>query len=413
MNNKLISQISYYLFIVFLLVNFCGSSITAQSNSEYVDNPMSSLKAKIEVQTDKQIGKINPDIYGLFTEMCFYEFNGGIWAEMLKSRKFAEDDREGEYYGIVRPWDPIGRDEKTHFAHDNTVYYCGKQSQKIASENSVEHRSGIEQDELYFDKTKRYQVRLNLKQKDIQSSIRIALEGENGVYAQKEISLTKTEWNRFSFTLNPKQTDKNGKFTISFSGSGTLWVGSVSLMPDDNLSGFRKDVVKALKAMGQTNIRWPGGNMVSVYHWEDGIGDRDRRSSRFIRKLWEPNDVGIDEFIELCQLIGTKPYIALNAGDGTPEEAANLVEYCNGNLDTKYGKLRARNGHPKPYGVRLWGIGNEMFGNWQNGHVDEETYARRHLEIAKAILAVDKDIKIVATGGRYWKYPGWNQASVT
>ena len=410
MNKKLISWTTYYFFTAYLLVNFCGSSIIAQSNIEYGDKSVSSLKAKIEVQADKWIGKINPDIYGLFTEMCYYEFNGGMWAEMLKSRKFAGNDGEGEYYGVVRPWFPIGRNENTHFAHDNTTFYCGNQSQKILNENEKEHRCGIGQEKLFFEKAKKYQIRINLKQHDITVPVVISLEGDNNVYASKEINIAENEWLRYNFTLKPSETDRNGKITITFNSKGTLWIGSVSLMPDDNVSGYRRDVVEALQQMKPVNIRWPGGNMVSMYNWEDGIGDRDKRSPRFIRELWEPNDVSIDEFMELCRLIGTKPYIALNAGDGTPEEAANLVEYCNGNLDTKYGKLRAKNGHKNPYDVRLWGIGNEMFGNWQNGHVDEETYARRHLAIAKAILEVDKDIKIVATGGRYWKYPRWNQA---
>jgi alpha-N-arabinofuranosidase len=410
MKNKLISWTTYYFVIAYFLVNFCGSSITAQSNIEYGDKSVSLLKAKIEVQADKQIGKINPDIYGLFTEMCFYEFNGGMWAEMLKSRKFAEDDGEGEYYGVVRPWFPIGRNDKTHFAHDNTTFYCGNQSQKILNENEREHRCGIGQEQLFFEKSKKYQIRINLKQQDITGPVVISLEGENNVYASKEINIAESEWFRYNFTLKPSETDRNGKITITFTSKGTLWIGSVSLMPDDNVSGYRLDVVEALQQMRPANIRWPGGNMVSMYNWQDGIGDRDKRPPRFIRELWESNDVGIDEFMELCRSIKTKPYIALNSGDGTPEKAAALVQYCNGSLDTIYGKQRAENGHQEPYNVTLWGIGNEMFGNWQTGHVDEATYARRHLAFAKAILAVDKDIKIVATGGRYWKYPRWNQA---
>jgi len=154
------------------------------------------------------------------------------------------------------------------------------------------------------------------------------------------------------------------------------------------------------------------GRGLSEYHWTDAIGDRDKRPSRLIRGLWDPFDVGIDEFIRLCRLIDAEPYITVNAGDGTAEEAAALVEYCNGEfLTTKYGRLRVKKGHSRePYNVKLWGIGNEMFGNWQNGHVDEETYARRHVEFANAMLAVDKNIKIIASGGRYWKYPRWNQA---
>ena len=368
------------------------------------------LKAEIVVSTSEKVGRINPDIYGLFTEMCYYEFNEGMWAEMLKGRKFAGDDGWDERYGVVAHWHPIGRTQNTHFMHDNSIYYCGNQSQKIASWEKPNHKIGISQGNLFFEKGKIYEVRINVKQNEIQTPLVVALEGKKGVYANREIPLPDSNWNRFSFNLKSTQTDKNGKFTISFSGSGTLWLGSVSLMPEDNVSGFRKDVVEALRALHLPNIRWPGGNMVSIYRWEDGIGDRDKRPPRFIRELWETNDVGIDEFMELCRLTGAKPYVALNSGDGTAQEAANWVEYCNGSRNTKYGKLRAKNGHVEPYGVKLWGIGNEMFGNWQNGHVDEETYARRHLAFAKAMLAVDKDIKLVATGGRYWKYPRWNQA---
>jgi alpha-N-arabinofuranosidase len=114
--------------------------------------------------------------------------------------------------------------------------------------------------------------------------------------------------------------------------------------------------------------------------------------------------------MEFCRLVGAKPTVVVNSGDGTAQEAADYVQYCNGSTNTKYGKMRADNGHPEPYNVKIWGIGNEMFGNWQFGHVDEETYAKRHLEFAKAMLAVDKNIKLVASGGRYWKFPRWNQA---
>ena len=410
MNIKFISWTTYYLLTICFLLNFLRSSIKVQANIEYGDKSGSSLKAKIEVQADKQIGIINPDIYGLFMEMCFYEFNGGIWAELLKNRKFAGDDGEDELYGVIRPWFPIGYNEKTYFMHDNSIFYCGNQSQKIISENDKNQRCGIEQKGLYLEKGKNYQIRLNLMQENIQGAIDCTLEGNGGIYAKESIILPALDWNRVSFVLQPTQTDSNGTFTITFTGSGKLWLGTVSMMSEDHLFGFRADVVEALRVMGPTNIRWPGGNVVSVYHWEDGIGDKDKRPPRFNRMLWEPNDVGIDEFLKLCQLIGTEPYIAVNAGDGTAQEAANLVEYSNGESDSEYGKLRAKNGHTDPYNVQLWGIGNEMYGNWQNGHVDEETYARRHAKIAKAMRVVDKNIKIVATGGRPWKYPRWNQA---
>ena len=401
-----------------LIITLVVGAIDTEAFSVFgPSNPTETLEAEIAVSTSKKLGSISPDIYGLFMAMCRRAFDGGIWAEMLRSRKFAEDDGEpgGEYYGIVRPWFGIGRNEKTHFAHDNTIYYTGEQSQKIISEDTANRRTGIGQDKLYFEKQKAYHVRVNLKQQGVAGPATIALEGDNSIYVKKEVTVTGTDWQRFSFTLKPGCTDKNGRFTITFPGSGTLWVGSASLMPDDNVSGYRKDVLEAVKAIRPPNMRWPGGSNMACYYWQEAIADRDKRPMRFNRGFpregeWVSNDVGIDEFMELCRLTGAEPYLAVNYGGGTAREAANWVEYCNGSVDTKYGKIRAENGHPEPYNVRLWGIGNEIFGNWEMGHVEEETYAIKYVEFAKAMRSVDKDIKLVACGGRYWKYPRWNQA---
>jgi len=399
-----------------VLFGACILAILCLQGQILAEAGSAAMQGEITVSTSEKIGEINPDIYGLFAADCYHEFNGGLWAEMLRSRKFAEDDREDDEngYGVVKYWFAIGRNEKTHFAHDSTIFYCGARSQKILNENGSQHKIGIGQKELCLDSSKNYQVRLNLKQKDIKSPVIIALEGEKTVYAQKEITVSDKDWSRHSFTLKPSQSDKNGKFTVTFTGPGTLWVGTASLMPYDNASGFRKDVIEAFKAIHPPNIRGLGGNNISCYRWQDGIGDPDKRPPRFDKAFpdddqWISNDVGTDEFIELCRLVGAQPLVVVNSGDGSAQEAADYVQYCNGSTKTKYGKLRAENGHPEPYNIKIWGIGNEMNGNWQIGHVDEETYAARHLEFAKAMLAVDKNIKIVAVGGRYWKFPRWNQ----
>src|SRR5882672_6512748 len=134
-------------------------------------------------------------------------------------------------------------------------------------------------------------------------------------------------------------------------------------------SGFRKDVIEASKQLGVSILRWPGGNFVSGYHWQDGIGSRERRPRR-MNLAWfseESNRFGTDEFIQYCRTIDTEPYLCVNMGSGTMDEAQAWVEYCNGTGDTYYANLRRQNGREQPYNVKYWCLGNEMYGEWQIG----------------------------------------------
>ena len=182
-------------------------------------------------------------------------------------------------------------------------------------------------------------------------------------------------------------------------------------MPANNVFGMRKDVVNMTKAISPPNIRFPGGCYSDGYHWMNAIGPRDSRAAiedlqelleNYAKKLPESNDFGTDEFMEFCKLVGSEAYIAVNFGSGTPQEAANWVEYCNGDSKkTPFGKKRASNGHAQPYQVKLWGIGNEIWGDWETGHCDAETYARKFIEFYNAMKAVDPTIKLVAAGTMY------------
>ncbi len=177
-------------------------------------------------------------------------------------------------------------------------------------------------------------------------------------------------------------------------------------MPADNVNGMRADVLALIKRLNPPITRWPGGNFVSGYDWKDGIGERDRRPPRWER-AWnavEDNDFGIDEFIRFCADARTEPYIAVNTGLGSALDAADEVEYATGSSHSRWGAERARNGHPKPYQVTWWGIGNEMYGNWQLGNVPVERYAFRHNSFVAAMKARKPDIKVIAVGS-----PGrWN-----
>ncbi len=164
--------------------------------------------------------------------------------------------------------------------------------------------------------------------------------------------------------------------------------------------GFRTDVMQALRRLRMTAMRYPGGNFASGYHWLDGVGPKANRPT--VRELaWqsiEPNQFGTDEFIQLSRRMDWIPMLTVNLGTGTPEEARNWVEYCNCPLGTKYADLRAANGHPEPYDVRLWCLGNEMDGPWQLGHVPAQEYAIRAQQAAKMMKDVDKRIETVVCG---------------
>lgn len=185
--------------------------------------------------------------------------------------------------------------------------------------------------------------------------------------------------------------------------------------PLSDKDGARKDVMEAIKGMGVTLLRWPGGNFVSGYNWKDGIGPKNQRPVR-PEGAWgalEPNTFGTDEFLQYSEKIGVEPYICINAGLGTVEEARQWVEYTNESRNTYWADLRRKNGRDKPYGVKYWGLGNEIDGPWQLGHKNAEDYNKFALEAAKAMRRVDNSIKLIASGssnfGPNADWIGWNR----
>jgi alpha-N-arabinofuranosidase len=171
-------------------------------------------------------------------------------------------------------------------------------------------------------------------------------------------------------------------------------------MPADNVDGFRPEVLQVLRELDAPVYRWPGGNFVSGYDWTDGVGDRDRRPPRK-NPAWlgvEHNDVGVHEFLRFCELLGTEPYIAVNSGQGNELQAAAEVEYVNGPPETPMGRRRAANGHPAPWKVTFWSVGNEMYGNWQLGHMPLIDYTLKHNRFASAMRAKDPSIKLIGVG---------------
>ncbi|MCL5674411.1 MAG: hypothetical protein M1501_01535 [Candidatus Omnitrophica bacterium] len=169
-----------------------------------------------------------------------------------------------------------------------------------------------------------------------------------------------------------------------------------------NKEGIRRDVIKYASELKPAVLRWPGGNFSSWYHWKDGIGHKRNRPKKlsYCNEILqeESNLFGTDEYISFCRKLGAEPYITINAGNGSPEEAGDWVEYCNGTTDTFYANLRRKNGRTKPYNVQFWEIGNEIYGDWQLGTKTVEEYGKFCLEAIKAMKRIDPTIKIIAVG---------------
>jgi alpha-N-arabinofuranosidase len=176
-----------------------------------------------------------------------------------------------------------------------------------------------------------------------------------------------------------------------------IWVGPDSPIP--NTAGFRKDVIAALRSMKPAVIRWPGGCFADDYHWQDGIGPRQARPRR-INIHWgeviESNQVGTQEFVQFCRLVGAEPYLCGNVGSGTPREMRDWVEYCNFPGDSTWAAQRARDGSPAPLNVKYWSVGNENWGC--GGNFSPEDYGSEFRRFASFLRGFGQPLFIIACG---------------
>lgn len=348
-------------------------------------------------------------IYGQFIEHMGRSIYGGIWAEMLEDRKF--------YFvpGTKRsPW-KMARPDSVGLIVDSLDAYVGENTPILRA--TAQYKPELFQDSLALEKGKKYEGRIILAGTSRIGPAEVRLtNADNGEVIDK-VSLHEIgrDYKKFDLRFSSDVDLKNGRISIQPRGTGVLQIGTLSLMPADNIHGFRPDVIALLEELDSPVYRWPGGNFVSGYNWKDGVGHRDRRPPRLDRAWlsqyehpWdavESNDVGIHEFMRLCKLLDAEPYVAVNTGLGTAKLAAEEVEYLNGDTTTTMGNWRAENGHPQSYDVRFFAVGNEMFGDWQLGHMPLDRYVKKHNRVARAMWDVDPDIDLVAVGasGRWDK----------
>ena len=379
---------------------------------------------KISFNVNETIGELSPHMFGANLEHIGEAiYKNGIWAEVIENRKFCGADKftwdtgvkhDHLDFGIVQPWRGFNPSaQHVMYAHSNSEYIVkgdeqinrfgsGKQSQQITIREKSKEKRGIKQ-----------LLNVNFVDEEHQFSIMLKGNGQT-VYIQiGELSFelkSLTTWHEFKKNIKFTDSQKNKTLSISIN-SDELFIANCSLMPKNTNFGFRQDITELIKEWVPSYLRWPGGNYLSGYKWINGVGDRNYRLPfyDFAWYQWENNDVGTDEFMQWCELIGSEPMITVNTGNGTPQEAADWIEYLTGSTATKYGKLRSKNGRSMPYELKTIFIGNEMFGGWQIGHTDAKTYALKYDQFVRAIKKVNKNLRFIAVGACADHFGHWNE----
>lgn len=368
---------------------------------------------QVTLEPKKTGAPISKYIYGQFIEhlgRCIY---GGLWAEMLEDRKFfypitdhyqpwaSREDaywKSGQYHHLVAsPWQVIGRSRTVTM--DTMRIFVGKHTPvvQVPGDGTT---AGIAQDGLALVQGKHYTGRIILAGDAATAPVQVRLLVDGKKLLSRTIDTIGREFRIYPLRYKATQSSNQVRFEIVSKGKGNLYIGAVSLMPADNIKGWRSELVALLKELNAPVYRWPGGNFVSGYNWRDGIGERDKRPPRK-NPAWsgiEHNDVGIHEYMELMELIHADSFVSVNTGLGSVQEVAEEMEYCNGSPQTAMGMLRTRNGHMQPWGVKWWAVGNEMYGDWQLGHMPLADYVKKHNRVAEAMWKVDPEAKLVAVG---------------
>jgi alpha-N-arabinofuranosidase len=362
----------------------------------------SSGSLKVSIDASKCGEPINPLIFGGYMEPATTQ----VWAEMLTDRKFANPVTDAapapsnspfrRFMG--EPFKPVGPAGTVEM--DTVRPFVGKHSPRVKLQGS--EPCGIRQSKLRLGKGKSYVGRIYLAG-DPGARVVVRLIWGTGAGDSQSIQIPPLshEYKKFPLKFIPTADTVDASLEILGTGSGAFHIGTASLMPAGNVEGFHAGMIRLFKEEGFKMFKWPGGNFVSAYDWRDGLGDRDKRPPRQ-QVMWsdrvESNDVGLHEFMALCCLVGAEPDLAIDSGFGSAREAAEEVEYCNGSIETRMGKMRAENGHPQPFNVRLWTIGNEMYGDWQFGYMALDQYWVKHNFIVEAMKKVDPNIKVTVSG---------------
>ncbi|HSZ57790.1 MAG TPA: alpha-L-arabinofuranosidase C-terminal domain-containing protein [Tepidisphaeraceae bacterium] len=356
-------------------------------------------EARIVVRAGGPARAVSRYMTGACIEDVNHEVYGGIYGQMIFGESFAEPARED---GVSGMWREVrGGAAVGSFAMDSTSPFVGRSSQKITfadgrGEVGIENR-GLNRWGMHFARGQTYEGRVWART-ERPTPFYLRLESGDGkkVYAEARMDCPAGDWHKFEFTLTPDMEDDTGRFAIVLKEPGAIEAGYVFLEPGDwgRFKGLpvRRDVAGGLLAQGLTVLRY-GGSMVNApqYRWKKMTGARDRRPPH--QGTWygqSSNGWGIIDFLSFCEAAGFLPVPAFNM-DETPRDMADFVEYVNGSADTKWGRMRAEDGHPQPFGLAHIELGNE--------EAVDEHYRERFEAIAGAVW--EKDPRLVLVVGDF------------
>ncbi len=280
----------------------------------------------------------------------------------------------------------------------------GQQCKRIESEDEL---GGLAQQPLCIDSGEVYRGSIWARGEAAKGLVaRLLADGKIVAEQVLVASLASSEWKELPFALKPTVSSDGATLQVAVRGTGIVWIDQVSVMPESwrDAGGFRPDLLRAIAELRPPVIRWPGGCFASPYRWKDGIGPQPKRGPH-PKTMWddkEVNSFGTDEFIRMCREVDAEPIIVVNIGTlnwnrdvqdtDFLQEVLDWIEYCNGPANSKWGRVRAANGHPEPYGVKYWEIDNETW------HMGAETYAEWVNRFAPAMRRTDPSILLAACG---------------
>ncbi len=391
----------------------CGLAAQAQIA---VNQPIPAV-ATVHIDAARSTGaEIPRTIFGTFLEPIGNSTYNGLWAEILQNPSLEMGlwdtnhvrDMVAANPALARateldvplPWEPLNYGQGNRYELRYGDAANSWMSLRIFGLPG--QPTGIRQ-EVYLpvQRTLAYNGSLYARHVSGPTGLEISLRVRNSteVLASAHVDAAAADWTKYSFQLTLPADRLHrldpADFVVQVDGDEDVDVDEFSLMPADALDGLDPDAVAMAKALDTPLVRF-GGNFTSGYHWENGIGPRDRRVS--MRNLaWgipEYNTFGTDEFLHFCRLIGAQPQVALNLGSGTPAEAAAWVKY----IDE----------HWSPHSGLLWELGNELWGNWNLGYPTLNQLAARTLAFSKAVRAADPQARLIATGEDPDNFKQWN-----